>query len=108
MSFRQKVSIFVLWIKNLIMSRSKLRSSYMRGKHGSNKRNPHHLDEMPKNKPSKFITTRCDRVKVNWLQEPGSFGGHKTRRQGRRMVSGIVRQKIKEENRRRIERELEE
>ena len=90
------------------MSRSKLRSGYMRGKHGSDKRNPYHLDEMPKNRPSKYITTRCDWVKVDWLQEPGSFGGHKTRRQGHRMVSGIVRQKIKEENRRRIERDMEE
>ena len=80
----------------------------MQGKHRSGKRNRHRLDEMPKNSPSKYISMRCNAVKVNWLQEPGSFGGHKTRHQGHRMVSGIVRQKIKEENRREIDRELNE
>ena len=90
------------------MSRSRLRCRYIRGKHKSGKRNPHHLDEMPKNKPSKYISTRGDITKVDWLQEPGSFGGHKTRHRGHRMVSGIVRHKLKEENRRAIEKELEE
>ena len=60
-------------------------------------RNKHRLDEMPKNRPSRFIQTRCDISKVSWLQEPGTFGGHKVKHQGHRMVSGIVRQKLKEE-----------
>ena len=63
--------------------------------------NPHKFDEMPKNRPSKYITTRCGNVE--WLQEPTSFGGHKIRREGHRMVSGIVRAKIKEEIRKDIE-----
>lgn len=58
-------------------------------------RNQHRLDEMPKNRPSKYVTTRCG--SVAWFQEPGTFGGHKVKHQGHRMVSGIVRQKIKEE-----------
>ena len=68
-------------------------------------RNQHRLDEMPKNMPSKFITKRCGITKVRWLQEAGSFGGHSVRRQGHRMVSGIVRQKVKEEIRKEIENE---
>lgn len=78
----------------------------MQGKHRSGKRNRHRLDEMPKNSLSKYISMRCNVVKVSWLQEPSSFGGHKTRHQGRRMVSGIVRQKIKEEIRKNVEREM--
>jgi len=46
---------------------------------------------------------RCDTSKVSWLQEPGTFGGHKVKHQGHRMVSGIVRQKVKEEVRREIQ-----
>lgn len=52
---------------------------------------------MLKNWPSKYITTKCELIKISWLQEPGSFGGHKVRHQGHRIVSGIVRQKMKEE-----------
>ena len=60
-------------------------------------RNRHKLDEMPKNRPSKFIQLRCESSKVSWLQESGTFGGHKVKHQGHRMVSGILRQKVKEE-----------
>lgn len=70
------------------------------------KRNKHRLDEMPKNKPSKYIQMRCDMSKVSWLQEPGSFGGHKVKHQGHRMVSGIVRQKVKEEIRHEIQNSI--
>jgi len=66
-------------------------------------RNKHKFDEMPKNNPSKYIQLRCDISKVSWLQEPGSFGGHKVKHQGHRMVSGMVRQKVKEEMRQQIQ-----
>ena len=41
---------------------------------------------------------------VSWLQEPGSFGGHKPKKGGHRMVSGIVRAKEKEELKEDIQR----
>ena len=67
-------------------------------------RNQHRLDEMPKNRPSRYVTTRCG--SVAWFQEPGkepgTVGGHKVKHQGHRMVSGIVRQKTKEEVRQTI------
>lgn len=86
------------------MSRSVLRNSQMRKSYsGRANRNKHKLDEMPKNRPSKFVQMRCDTSKVSWLQEPGTFGGHKVKHQGHRMVSGIVRQKVKEEVRREIQ-----
>jgi len=75
-----------------------MRQSYSRAAN----RNKHKLDEMPQNSPSKFIQLRCDTSKISWLQEPGSFGGHKVKHQGHRMVSGIVRQKVKEEIRQEI------
>lgn len=84
------------------MSRSTLNSKYMRTKYYCDKINQHHLDEMPKNQPSKYISTRCDTTKVGWLQEAGSFCGHGVKHQGHRMVSGIVRQKVKEEIRKEI------
>ena len=59
--------------------------------------NPHRQDECPKNHPSKYITTRCDWSRVKWLQEPTNFSGHKPRKGGHRMVSGIVRAKIRKE-----------
>lgn len=90
------------------MSRSRLRNRYMKGIHSEKgKRNLHRLDEAPKNRPSRFITSRCDFCKISWLQEPGSFGGHKVRHQGHRMVSGIVRQKVKEEVRQEINEYIE-
>ena len=85
------------------MSRSELRNSRMRKTYSrAANRNKHKLDEMPKNSPSKFIQLRCDTTKVSWLQEPGTFGGHKVKHQGHRMVSGIVRQKVKEEVRKEL------
>lgn len=57
--------------------------------------NPHRQDVCTKNKPSRYITNQytCDMVK--WLQEPTYIGGHKPRKGGHRMVSGIVRAKAK-------------
>jgi hypothetical protein len=49
---------------------------------------------------------RCSNVE--WLQESGTFGGHKVKHEGHRMVSGIVRQKVKEELRQQISDELSE
>ena len=62
-------------------------------------RNSHHFDEMPKNSPSRLITTHCS-ADVSWLQEPVNCGGHRTRKGGHRLVSGIVRASLKEELRR--------
>ncbi len=93
------------------MSRSKLKSRWMRrciqevfGPRDQRQRNPHKFDEMPKNTPSRHISMRC--TEVSWMQESGSFGGHKVKHQGHRMVSGIVRQKVKEELRQQIDNEL--
>ena len=63
-------------------------------------RNPHRLDEMPKNTPSKYILFRCP--KAEWIQEPGFCQGHRVKNYGHRIVSGIVRQKEKEEIRKEI------
>ena len=77
--------------------------SYIRRNMQDSDRNPHRQDEMPKNYPSKFITTRCGGLKVGWLQESTSFGGHSIPKGGHRRVSGIVRAKVKEEVRKEIE-----
>ena len=87
------------------MSRSKLRNRWMRKVwDASDQRNPHKYDEKPKNKPSRHIPIAFD--SVAWMQESGSFGGHKVKHQGHRMVSGIVRQKVREQVRRQIDDEL--
>ena len=70
-------------------------------------RNPHRLDEVPKNKPSRYITIHCS-ADVRWLQEPTSFGGHGIPKGGHRRVSGLVRANVKEEVRKYIETELNE
>ena len=43
---------------------------------------------------------------VHWLQEPGSFGGHKPHKGGHARVSGIVRAKVKAAYRKQINSEL--
>lgn len=86
------------------MSRSNLKNKWMRKKmyeqysymHDVTGRNPHCLDEMPKNQPSRLVATHCSND-IAWLQEPGYCQGHKTRKRGRRIVAGIVRAKLKEE-----------
>lgn len=70
--------------------------------------NTHRQDECPKNHPSKYITTRCDWSRVKWLQEPTNFSGHKPRKDGHRMVSGIVRAKIRQEISKEIKDSLED
>ena len=76
------------------MSRSRLRNKWMHKQHAKS-------NEAPKNKPSKYITTHCS-AEVSWLQEPGSFGGHRIPKGGHRRVSGLVRAKVKEEVRKQI------
>ena len=98
------------------MSRSHLHNKFMRkqwkgrflfaAKTDLSVRNEHRQDECPKNKPSKFISTRCSKNKVAWLQESTSYGGHKIPKGGHRKVSGIVRAKMREEVRREIVNEL--
>jgi hypothetical protein len=103
----------------MVMSRSKLRNKWMQKLYkgvGRNfaisnmkdiDRNPHRLDEVPKNNPSRYITTHCS-AWVNWLQESTSFGGHSIPKGGHRRVSGLVRANVKEEIRKEIESELYE
>ena len=95
------------------MSRSKLHNKFIRKQWNGRSlfmakanlpvRNEHRQDECPKNRPSKFISTRCSLSKVAWLQESTSFGGHKIPKGGHRKVCGIVRAKVREEVRREIE-----
>ena len=90
------------------MSRSYLRNRYMKVVMGSSdRRNPHHFDEMPKNRASKYITAHCKKS-LSWLQEASSFCGHKVHTNGHRMVSGMVRQKVREEIRKIIDAEMAE
>ena len=101
------------------MSRSKLRNKWMRKQYAKQGRsyirrnmqnpnhNPHCLDEVPKNNPSRYITEHCS-ADVHWLQESTSFGGHSIPKGGHRRVSGLVRANVKEEVRKQIETELYE
>ena len=97
------------------MSRSKLQDKWMQKKWDGSSlqakrsnieyKNKHRQDEMPKNRPSKYITSHCS-ARVAWLQESTSFGGHSIPKGGHRMVSGLVRANIKEEVRKEIQEEL--
>lgn len=57
--------------------------------HDVEARNPHCLDEMPNNHPSKLIEIHY-KTNVVWLQEPDIYCGHKPTKGGRSMVSGLV------------------
>jgi hypothetical protein len=99
------------------MSKSKLRNKWMRKQYanaGRNfvqsnmkdiHRNPHRMDEVPKNYPSRYITSHCS-ANVGWLQESTSFGGHSIPNGGHRRVSGLVRASVKREVRKEVESEL--
>ena len=67
--------------------------------------NVHSKDGMPKNKPSKYITTHSS-VYPEWVQEPTYCGGHKIQKNGHRIVSGLVRAKTKEESNKIIQEQL--
>lgn len=58
----------------------------------------------PSNHPSKYVTYRCR--KVSWVQQHSTTWSHRPVRGGHTMISGIVRQKVKEEIRDEIRREL--
>ena len=60
----------------------------------------------PSNHPSKYVTYRCR--KDSCVQQHSTTCSHKTVRNGHTMISGIVRQKVKEEIRDEIRRELED
>ena len=67
---------------------------------------PHRLDEVPKNRPSRYITTHSSNF-VERYQESESSTGHRIPKGSYRMVSGLVCASIKEEVRKRIKEELE-
>ena len=81
------------------MSHSKLHNKFMRkqwkgrslftAKADLPVRNEYWQDECPKNKPSKFITTRCSFSTVACLQESTSFGGHKIPKGGHRKLTAL-------------------
>ena len=97
------------------MSRSKLRDKFMKSiikghsffasKMDLPVRNPHRQDEMPKNSPSRIVSSHC-RANIDWLQNAPTFGGHSRPRGGHRRVSGLVRASLKREERREIESQL--
>ena len=101
------------------MSRSKLRSNWMRKQYTepvwpymhrntcNSDRNHHRLDEVPKNYPSRYITTHCSAY-VEWLQEPTSFGGHNISKGRYRRVNGLARACVKKEIREQIKVELDQ
>ena len=99
------------------MSKSILKSKFMRRRyHGQsfNKargdrpiHNPHRLDEMPKNGPSRLVETHCS-AWVEWLEDSGSFGGHSRPKGGHRRVSGLVRASLKSEARKLILEQLQD
>ena len=64
-------------------------------------KNPHKLDEMPKNKVSKYVSIHGGSY-ASWMEDTPSYGGHRRQQAGHRMVSGIVRANVKEETRRQI------
>lgn len=74
----------------------------------SSVRNSHRLDEMPKNKPSKFVTTHCSTVAINWLEDSTSFGGHSRPKGGHRRVSGLVRARLRREVRRLVKEQMDD
>ena len=70
-------------------------------------RNPNRIDEMPKNRPSRYISCRCPSVKVDWVQGHCTTRGHHPDIHGRTRISGIVRQKVKKEIRQEIQEAVE-
>lgn len=98
------------------MSRSKLRDKYMKSivkghsffasKMDLPVRNPHRQDEMPKNAPSRMVSSHCSCANIDWLQDSPTFGGHSRPSGGHRRVSGLVRACLKRETRREIESQM--
>lgn len=79
------------------MSRTHIRNKFIKEViQDKEQRNIHRKDGMPKNKPSRFITSRCSAF-IEWIQEPTYCRGHKIPKSGHRMISGLVRAKVKRE-----------
>ena len=92
------------------MSRSYLRDKYMQKCFywlAEFYKNIHRLDEKSKNCESpKRINTLCPGA---WgFKQTGSRQGHQVRNEGRRISSGIIRAKLKQEAKREIEQSLNE
>lgn len=54
-------------------------------------------DYASRNRVPKHISRYIYNETVEWLQEPGYCQGHRRRKGGHRMVSGIVRARMKRE-----------
>lgn len=67
-------------------------------------KNPHKKDEMPKNRAPKRITKYCRNVEE--FNRATYCSGHSTNK-GRRMVSGIIRAKLKKETQKFLKEEVE-
>lgn len=90
------------------MSRTRIRNKFIREAiQDKEQRNIHRKDGMPKNYPSRFITTHCSAF-IEWLQEPTYCRGHKIQKNGHRIVSGLVRAKVKKETQAIINQEQED
>lgn len=105
------------------MSRSYLRDKYMQKKvHDlqrlkgpdlmhlelvpeSHTNNKHKRDEMPKNKASKSITMYC-KDDIESLNRATHCSGHSTNKD-RRIVSGLVRARLKRETQKKIKEDLD-
>ena len=90
------------------MSRSRLRNKWVRRRENldditssNGRKNKHRLDNMPRNRPSRMVSSHCS-ADIDWLEHPGSFGGHKPRPGGHRLVSGLVRASLKREMQRKL------
>ena len=88
------------------MSRSYLHSKFMREYYKSNTKNPHKLDELPKNNPSKHILSHCDNWKIKWIEKTPFCRGHYRPKNYHNIINGIVRAKIKEEDRQIINEQI--
>ena len=90
------------------MSRSHKRDKYVKCLHkdmNENRNNPqHHIWLKGNYKLNRFMQLYCPDAYGFDLM--GTFNGHKTNPDGRHIVSGIVRMKLKEETRQEIAREL--
>ena len=89
------------------MSRSHKRDKYVKWLHRTTNesRNPqHHIWLKGNYKLNRFMQLYCPSAYGFDLM--GTFNGHKTNPDGRHIVSGIVRMKLKEEVRQEIEREI--
>lgn len=71
--------------------------------HNITSRNPHFYDEKSKNSLSKLISRLCPSAWEN--KQKGSRQGHQVNNEGRRIASGIVRAKLKEETKLEIQQE---